>query len=69
MSKQTLGNNTTRVNLVDPSELHRNHLVSEYRVPKEDLHQGTGKGMFWDYKPTEEALAINQQRISDRMPK
>lgn len=121
----------TRINLVDPSELHRSHLVSEYReivrvfalarknqyemhkkklpenytlgtghtaffwdklkfisdrydslcaemlkrgytcnrVPKEELHKGINANMFWDYKPTEEALEINRQRIADRMPK
>lgn len=121
----------TRINLVDPSELHRSHLVSEYReivrvfalarknqwqmhkkkipseytlgtghvtffmpklkfiserydalcdemlkrgytcnrVPKEELHQGIDKSMFWDYKPTKEALELNRQRITDRMPK
>ena len=121
----------TRINLIDPSELHRSHLVSEYReivrvfalarknqwqmhkkkipseytlgtghvtffmsklkfisdrydalcsemlkrgyicnrIPKEELHQGIDKNMFWDYKPTKEALELNRQRIRDRMPK
>lgn len=121
----------TRINIVDPSELHRSHLVSEYReivrvfalasnnqyemhkkklpekytlgtghclffldklkfisdrydsiceemlkrgytcnrVPKEELYKGINANMFWDYKPTEEALEINRQRIADRMPK
>lgn len=121
----------TRINLVDPSELHRVHLVSEYReivrifalsrknqwemhkkkipseytlgtghclffydkltfiskrydalcaemlrrgytcnrVPREELHAGIDKSMFWDYKPTEKALALNRERIADRMPK
>lgn len=121
----------TRINLVDPSELHRSHLVAEYReivrvfdlarknqwemhkknipseytlgtghviffmdklkfiserydalcsemlkrgytcnrVPKEDLHKGIDKSMFWDYKPTEKAIALNKQRIADRTPK
>lgn len=39
------------------------------RVPKEELHKGINANMFWDYKPTEEALEINRQRIADRMPK
>lgn len=42
----------TRINLVDPSE----------------LHQGIDKSMFWDYKPTQEALELNRKRIADRMP-
>lgn len=121
----------TRINLVDPSELHRSHLVAEYReivrvfalarknqwemhkkkipseytlgtghclffydklkfiserydalceemlrrgytcnrIPREELHSGIDKSMFWDYKPTEKALALNRERIADRMPK
>lgn len=121
----------TRINLVNPSELHRAHLVSEYReivrvfalarknqwemhkkkipseytlgtghclffydklkfiserydalcaemlrrgytcnrIPREELHSGIDKSMFWDYKPTEKALALNRERIADRMSK
>lgn len=36
------------------------------RIPKENLHQGIEKHMFWGYKPTPEALAINRQRIKER---
>jgi deoxyribonuclease (pyrimidine dimer) len=36
------------------------------RVPKEDLHQGIERNMFFDYKPTEEALRINRERILER---
>jgi len=36
------------------------------RVPKEDLHQGIERNMFFDYKPTEEALMINRERILER---
>ena len=39
------------------------------RVPKEELHKVINANMFWDYKPTEEALEISRQRIADRMPK
>jgi deoxyribonuclease (pyrimidine dimer) len=121
----------TRINLVDPSELHSKHLVAEYReivrvfalardcqheihkkkipdkytlgtghvlffydklkfisdrydslclemhrrgytcnrISKEELHSGIAKNLFWDYKPTAEALEINRQRILDRKPK
>jgi deoxyribonuclease (pyrimidine dimer) len=36
------------------------------RVPKEDLHQGIERNMFWGYVPTEEALRINRERIAER---
>lgn len=36
------------------------------RIPKEDLHAGIGKHMFWGYNPTEKAIAINRQRILER---
>lgn len=36
------------------------------RVPKEDLHQGIEKNMFFNYKVTEEALRINRERILER---
>lgn len=36
------------------------------RVPKEDLHQGIERNMFFGYTPTEEALAINRARIAER---
>lgn len=36
------------------------------RVPKEDLHQGIEKNMFFNYKVTEEALRINRERIKER---
>ena len=39
------------------------------RIPKEDLHQGIDKSLFFDYVPTEEAIKINRERIADRMPK
>lgn len=39
------------------------------RIPKEELHQGIDKSLFFDYKPTEEAIKINRERIADRMPK
>ena len=38
------------------------------RVPKEDLHSGIDKSMFYGYKPTEEAIKLNRDRIADRMP-
>ena len=121
----------TRINLVDPSELHQKHLVAEKheitrifsiarkaqhelhkkkipavytlgtghcyffvdklkfisnrydslcqemlnrgytcnRIPKHELEQGIDKSLFWDYKPTPEAIAVNRARILDRMPK
>jgi len=36
------------------------------RVPKEDLHSGIGKHMFFDYVPTQKAIDINKQRIKER---
>jgi len=36
------------------------------RVPKEDLHQGIERNMFFNYLPTEEALRINRERILER---
>ena len=36
------------------------------RIPKEDLHFGIGKHMFFDYVPTPEAISINRQRITER---
>lgn len=36
------------------------------RISKEDLHQGIGKHMFWNYNPTPAALTINRQRIKER---
>lgn len=36
------------------------------QIPKEDLHAGIEKHMFWNYKPTEKAIAINRQRILER---
>ena len=118
----------TRINLVDPSELSRQHLVAEYheivrvfdlarkqqhsvhklkqpseytlgtghvlffydklgfiserydalcneminrgytcnRIPKEELHKGIEKFMFFGYKPTVKAIEINRQRIAER---
>lgn len=118
----------TRINLVDPSELSRSHLVSEYReivrvfalarkqqynmhrvkqpseytlgtghvlffydklgfiserydalcneminrgyncnrVPKEELHKGIEKFMFFGYKPTVKAVEISKQRLTER---
>jgi deoxyribonuclease (pyrimidine dimer) len=37
------------------------------RISKEQLHEGINKNMFWDYKPTEKAVMINQQRITERL--
>lgn len=121
----------TRINLVDPSELHTKHLVAEYReivrvfdlarkcqqelhkkkipseytlgtghvlffydklqfisnrydllcqemqarkfnfnrVPKEELHRGIDKSLFWNYSPTTAAIQINKERIANRQPK
>ena len=121
----------TRINLIDPSELHQKHLVAEYReivrvfdlarkcqhelhkkkipgaytlgtghvtffydklrfvsdrydslcvemvnrgftcnrIPKHELEQGIDKSLFWNYAPTTEAIRINRERISDRLPK
>jgi deoxyribonuclease (pyrimidine dimer) len=39
------------------------------RVPKEDLHAGIGKHMFFGYKPTEEAIRISKERIALRSVK
>lgn len=39
------------------------------RIPKEDLHQGIDKSMFFGYTPTEAAIKLNRERIADRMPK
>jgi hypothetical protein len=39
------------------------------RIQKEQLHEGINKNMFWDYKPTEKAVRINQERINLRLPK
>lgn len=39
------------------------------RIPKQELEQGINKSLFWDYKPTPEAIAINRARIIDRLPK
>lgn len=37
------------------------------RVPKEELEQGIDKSLFWDYTPTQEAIAVNRARIQDRL--
>ena len=39
------------------------------RIPKEDLHAGIGKHMFFGYKPTEEAIRISKERIALRSVK
>ena len=39
------------------------------RVPKEDLHTGIGKHMFFGYKATEEAIRISKERIALRSAK
>jgi len=39
------------------------------RVPKEELHKGIDKHMFWDYIPTEAAIKLNQDRINERLQK
>jgi hypothetical protein len=39
------------------------------RIPKEDLHAGIGKHMFFGYKPTEEAVRISKERIALRSAK
>lgn len=39
------------------------------RVSKEELHKGIAANMFWNYNPTEEAIALNRARIQDRLPK
>lgn len=119
----------TRINVVPPAELHRTHLVAEYReivrvfdlarksqhelhkkkipneytlgtghvlffydklkfisnrydslctemlnrgytcnrISKQELEQGIMPNLFWDYKPTEQAIKINQQRINERL--
>ena len=36
------------------------------QIPKEDLHKGIEKNMFWGYVPTEAALAINRERVKER---
>lgn len=38
------------------------------RVSKQELEQGIDKSLFWNYVPTDEAIRINQERISDRLP-
>lgn len=37
------------------------------RIPKEELEQGIDKSLFWDYTPTQEAIAVNRARIQDRL--
>jgi len=36
------------------------------QIPKEELHKGIEKNMFWGYTPTVAALEINKQRIKER---
>jgi hypothetical protein len=49
----------TRINLVDPKELSRQHLVAEYReLPR-----------IFNYVPTNEAIHISQERIDERNSK
>jgi deoxyribonuclease (pyrimidine dimer) len=36
------------------------------QIPENELLEGIGKHMMWDYKPTPEAIAINRQRIKER---
>lgn len=36
------------------------------QIPEKELLEGIEKNMLWDYNPTEEALAINRQRIKER---
>lgn len=37
------------------------------RVPKEELHKGIEKFMFFGYKPTVKAVEISKQRIAERI--
>ena len=39
------------------------------RIPKEELHKGIARHMFWDYTPTEAAIKLNQDRINERLLK
>jgi deoxyribonuclease (pyrimidine dimer) len=39
------------------------------RIPKDNLLHGIDSNLIRGYKPTAEAIALNQQRILDRMPK
>jgi deoxyribonuclease (pyrimidine dimer) len=39
------------------------------RIPKDELHKGIERSMFFDYLPTEAALKMNRDRILERMPK
>ena len=36
------------------------------QIPKEELHKGIESNMFFGYSPTEQALAINRERIKER---
>ena len=55
---------TERYDSLCQEMLNRNFKCN--RVPKEDLHQGIERNMFFSYEPTEEAIRINRARILER---
>ena len=56
---------TERYNSLCTEMVHRGYVCN--RVEQSELERGIDRSLFWDYKVTDAALALNRARISERL--
>ena len=56
---------TERYNSLCTEMVHRGYVCN--RVDQVELERGIDRSLFWDYKVTDAALALNRARISERL--
>ena len=56
---------TERYNSLCTEMKHRGYVCN--RVDQSELEQGIDRSLFWNYIPTNAALALNRARISERL--
>ena len=56
---------TERYNSLCTEMVHRGYVCN--RVEQSELERGIDRSLFWDYKVTDAALALNRARINERL--
>ena len=56
---------TERYNSICTEMVHRGYVCN--RVEQSELERGIDRSLFWGYKVTDAALALNRARISERL--
>lgn len=56
---------TERYNSLCAEMVHRGYVCN--RVEQSELERGIDRSLFWGYTPTDAALALNRDRISERL--